>query len=72
MFDRLIEILKANPRKIVFTEGHDARILDAAARLKKEGFLTPILIGNAEVVRAKAAEGGYVGLVGKNLDITCD
>ena len=59
MFDRLIEILKANPRKIVFTEGHDARILDAAARLKKEGFLTPILIGNAEVVRAKAAEGGF-------------
>ena len=59
MFDRLIEILKANPRKIVFTEGHDARILDAAARLKKEGFLTPILIGNAEVVLAKAAEGGF-------------
>ena len=59
MFDRLIEILKANPRKIVFTEGHDARILDAAARLKKEGFLTPILIGNAETVRAKAAEGGF-------------
>ena len=59
MFDRLIEKLKENPRKIVFTEGHDARILDAAARLKKEGFLTPILIGNVETVRAKAAEGGY-------------
>ena len=59
MFDRLIEMLKANPRKIVFTEGHDARILDAAARLKKEGFLTPILIGSVEAVRAKAAEGGY-------------
>ena len=59
MFDRLIEMLKANPRKIVFTEGHDARILDAAARLKKEGFLTPILIGNVETVRAKAAEGGF-------------
>ena len=59
MFDRLIEKLKANPRKIVFTEGHDARILDAAARLKKEGFLTPILIGEVDTVRAKAAEGGY-------------
>ena len=43
MFDRLIEILKANPRKIVFTEGPDARILEAADRLKKDGFLTPIL-----------------------------
>ena len=59
MFDRLIEMLKANPRKIVFTEGHDARILEAAARLKKEGFLTPILIGEVEAVRAKAAEGGF-------------
>ena len=39
MFENLIEILKANPRKIVFTEGPDARILSAAARLKKEGFL---------------------------------
>ena len=27
MFDRLIEKLKETPRKIVFTEGHDARIL---------------------------------------------
>ena len=26
MFENLIEILKANPRKIVFTEGPDARI----------------------------------------------
>ena len=35
MFDKLIETLKANPRKIVFTEGPDARILEAAARLKE-------------------------------------
>ncbi len=59
MFDRLIDILKANPRKIVFTEGHDARILEAAARLKKEGFLTPILIGNVETVKANAAAGNF-------------
>ena len=58
MFDRLIDILKANPRKIVFTEGPDARILDAASRLKKDGFLTPILIGNVDEVRAAAAKGG--------------
>ena len=59
MFDRRIDILKANPRKIVFTEGPDARILDAASRLKKDGFLTPILIGNVEEVRAAAAKGGF-------------
>ena len=59
MFDRLIEILKANPRKIVFTEGPDARILEAADRLKKGGFLTPILIGAPEEVKAAAVKGGF-------------
>ncbi len=59
MFNRLIDILKANPRKIVFTEGHDARILEAASRLKADGFLTPILVGEVEVVKAKAAEGNF-------------
>jgi len=55
----LIRTLKSAPRKIVFTEGHDARILEAAARLKKEGFLTPILIGNVETVRKNAKDGGF-------------
>ena len=59
MFQKLIEVLKENPRKLVFTEGHDARILEAAARLKKEGFLTPILVGDVETVKAEAAKGGF-------------
>ena len=59
MFENLVEILKANPRKIVYTEGPDARILESAARLKKEGFLTPILVGNVEEVKAAAAKGGF-------------
>ena len=59
MFNAMIEVLKANPRKIVFTEGHDARILEAAARLVEGGFLTPILIGNVDEVKANAAKGGF-------------
>ena len=59
MFNAMIETLKANPRKIVFTEGHDARILEATARLVEGGFLTPILIGNATEVKANAAKGGF-------------
>ena len=59
MFENLVEILKANPRKIVYTEGPDARILESAARLKKEGFLTPILVGNVDEVKA-AAEKGWI------------
>ena len=59
MFENLVEILKANPRKIVYTEGSDARILASADRLKKGGFLTPILVGNVEEVKAAAAKGGF-------------
>ena len=59
MFDILINKLRETPRKIVFTEGHDARILEAAAKLKQGGFLTPILIGKVDVVKAKAAECGF-------------
>jgi phosphate acetyltransferase len=59
MFENLVEILKANPRKIVYTEGSDARILAAASRLKKDGFLTPILVGNVEEVTAAAEKGGF-------------
>jgi len=59
MFQAMIETLKANKRSIVFTEGHDARILEATARLKADGFLKPILVGNVEEVKANAAKGGF-------------
>ena len=44
LFDKLIATLKADPRTIVFTEGPDPRILEAASRLKKDGLLTCILV----------------------------
>ncbi|MGM9669782.1 MAG: phosphate acetyltransferase [Faecousia sp.] len=55
----MIETLKANPRKIVFTEGPDPRILEATSRLVEGGFLTPILVGNVEEVRAAAKAGNF-------------
>ena len=55
MFEFLIKKLKAHPRKIVFTEGTDPRILEASARLLSGTFLTPVLVGNADEI-TKAAE----------------
>ena len=55
MFENLIAALKADKRKIVFTEGPDARILEAAARLKKDGLMDSILVGNVDEVKAAAA-----------------
>ena len=59
MFEFLINKLKANPRKIVFTEGTDARILEASARLLQDSFLKPVLVGNVEEVKAAAQKGGF-------------
>jgi len=59
MFDKLMEILRKTPRKIVFTEGTDPRILEAAAKLKVGGFLTPVLVGAADDVKAAAKNGGF-------------
>ena len=59
MFKHLIGILKAHPRKIVFTEGTDPRILEASARLLSGTFLTPILVGNEAEIRSAAEEAGF-------------
>ena len=50
-FGQLIEILKKDPKKIVFTEGEDPRILEAASRLLASNFLHPILVGDPEKIK---------------------
>ena len=59
MFDKLREQLIQNPRTIVFTEGEDARILEAADKLLAEKALKVILLGAEDAVKAAAAEGGF-------------
>ena len=58
MFD-FDQKLKAHPRKIVFTEGTDPRILEASARLLSGTFLTPVLVGNLDEIQAAAEEAGF-------------
>jgi phosphate acetyltransferase len=55
----MISTLKANKRKLVFTEGTDPRILEAASRLHKDGILAPVLLGNPDEIKAVAAKGGW-------------
>ena len=59
MFGKLIDILKKSPKKIVFTEGTDPRILEASARLLSGTFLTPILVGKESEIRAAAEDAGF-------------
>ena len=59
MFEFLINKLKTTPRKIVFTEGTDPRILEASARLLSGTFLTPVLVGKQDAVQKAAEESGF-------------
>lgn len=59
MFEFLIKKLKTNPRKIVFTEGTDPRVLEASARLLSGTFLTPVLVGVPEEISAVAEDIGF-------------
>lgn len=58
-FGTMIHKLKESPKRIVFTEGTDARILEAASRLLAGNFLTPILLGSREAVEDAAEREGY-------------
>ncbi len=59
MFTALLKNLKENRRTIVFTEGPDARILEAAARLLKEDLMDVILVGRPDEVKTAAEKGGF-------------
>ena len=52
----LLDQLRRHPKRVVFTEGEDIRVIKAAARLVKEEVVAPILLGNRDRIRALAAE----------------
>ena len=58
-FGQLIEVLKKSPKKIVFTEGSDPRILEASSRLLASNFLHPILVGDPDEIEKAAEESGF-------------
>ena len=59
-FGAMIKQLKKDPKTIVFTEGSDPRILEAASRLLASSFLTPILLGKPDEVQHAAEEGSLI------------
>ncbi len=54
--DYLIAKLRSHPKRIVFTEGEDLRVLHAAERLVNAEAAVPVLLGSREKIRAMAAE----------------
>ncbi|GEM01020.1 phosphate acetyltransferase [Halolactibacillus halophilus] len=56
LFDTLQDQLAGGAKKIVFPEGSDDRILEAASKLAAEGIITPVLVGKREELEQKAAD----------------
>ena len=56
IFDSMKKLVSEKNPLIVFPEGMSERILKATFRLKKDGIMQPILLGNEDQVRAFAAE----------------
>ena len=52
----LLDQLRRHPKRVVFTEGEDIRVIQAAALLVREEVVAPILLGNRDRIRALAAE----------------
>ncbi len=54
----LINKAKSNPKRVVFPEGDEEKILRAAQTLIEEGIAKPILIGDEEEIQARCDEMG--------------
>jgi len=54
----VFEAARKDPRRIVYAEGEDERVLRAAQMLVDDGIARPILLGNREVIARKMQELG--------------
>ena len=56
LMDRIVSRARSAKRRIVFPDGMDDRVLLAAAAIAREGIATPLLVGPARAVKARAEE----------------
>ena len=66
LFTALKEKVSGHNLRIVFPEGTDERILEAAGRLAADKTVVPVLIGNIEKISAKASD---MGISVENMEI---
>ncbi|QEX19780.1 malic enzyme [Hypericibacter terrae] len=54
----IFEKLHANPRRVVFAEGEEERVIRAALAFRNAGYGTPVLIGREERIQETLKSGG--------------
>jgi malate dehydrogenase (oxaloacetate-decarboxylating)(NADP+) len=65
----VFDAAKAAPRRVVYTEGEDERVLRAAQAVVDEGLARPTLIGRREVVQARIERLGLRIRMGADFDL---
>jgi len=65
----VFEAARAAPRRIVFAEGEDERVLRAAQAMVEETSECPILIGRPEVIERRIEKAGLTIKLGETVDL---
>ena len=65
----IFEQAKAAPKRVIYSDGEDERVLRAAQIAIEEGFAIPILIGRPNVIETRCARYGLNIRPGKNVEV---
>ncbi len=65
----LIQAAKANPKRVVYAEGEDERVLRAVQSVVEEGIAIPILIGRPSVIETRLERFGLSIRPGKDFEL---
>ena len=65
----LFAAAKESPRRVIYAEGEDERVLRAAQVVVDEGMATPILVGRADIIGNRIARLGLRIKLGENAEV---
>ncbi len=51
ILDGIYKKAKLNPQKVAFPEADNSQMLQAAYETAKDGYITPILVGNSSITK---------------------
>jgi malate dehydrogenase (oxaloacetate-decarboxylating)(NADP+) len=65
----VMQAAKACPKRVIFAEGEDERVLRAAQTVVEEGIARPLLVGRPEVISARIDRFGLLIRPGKDFEL---
>ncbi|HYP57597.1 MAG TPA: NADP-dependent malic enzyme [Beijerinckia sp.] len=69
MMKPLMQAAKGNPKRVIYAEGEDERVLRAVQSIAEEGIARPIIIGRPEVIETRLDRFGLSVRPGRDFDL---